>query len=168
MSYECRATRRTVLWHGHWTAHALVSQVLAHKGNLRDDLAPFLYRYQVSLVEIQIADEILVIERRTGDGGPGELYWLQLCHRRDNAAPPGLVADFQKSCDRFLGIVLVGDCPLGALRRHADPLMERVVIDFQHHPIRRHLQFMPVEIPVVEILVYLLYRVTEGAVRAYR
>ena len=46
--------------------------------------------------------------------------------------------------------------------------MERVVIDFQYHPIRRHLQLMPMEIPVVEILIYFLYRVTECAVRAYR
>ena len=46
--------------------------------------------------------------------------------------------------------------------------MERIVIDFQYYPIRRHLQLMPVEIPVVEVLVYLLYRVTECAVRAYR
>ena len=117
-------------------------------------------------MEAQVADEVLIIECRTGDGGPGELYRLQQCHRGDDAASPGLVANFQEPRNSLLGIVLIGDRPLRTFCRHPDPLMEGVVVDLQHRPVSRHLQLVSVEIPVVEILVYLLHRVAEGAVGA--
>ena len=166
MPDESGATGWAALRHRDRSSHLLVSQVLAHKGDLGDDLTPFLHRHEVSLVEVQVADEVLIIECRTGDGGTGELYRLQQRHRCDDAASPGLVANFQEPRNSLLGIVLIGDRPLRTFCRHPDPLMEGVVVDLQHHPVSRHLQLVPVEIPVVEILIYLLHRVAEGAVRA--
>ena len=122
--------------------------VQVHAHDLRDDLATFLYIDMVANVQVEGADEVLVVQRGATHRGTGQLHRLHVGHGGHSARPPHLVGHFQQASARSLGLELIGNGPTGALGRESERALLSQTVHFQHDAVGSHRQVLALRVPV--------------------
>ena len=153
--------RRAALWTAAYELHGLGNDgalVDVDADNLRDNLAALLHVDHVAQVQVERADEVLVVQRGAAHGGACQLHGLHVGHRGDGTGAAHLIGDLQQARLGTLGLELVGNGPAGRLGGIAQRTLLLQRVDFQHDAVGRHRQVFALPVPVVDVVENLLHR----------
>src|SRR5574344_1766122 len=158
ISHERCATFGTCLHKFHRLC-AFLSALHIHTHNLRDYLSSLFHIHIVSQMQVETADEVLVVESGTLHHRSRKLHRLHVCHRGHGSRSPHLECHAKQSGALTLSLKLICYCPsrtLGCISQL--PLLgERVHL--QHYSICCHRQIFSLHVPLVYKGVYLFERV---------
>ena len=136
--------------------------------HLGDDVAGLADDDPVADQHALAFDLLLVVEGGPGDGRAGDLDRLGHRERCHAAGAPDADLDVEQLGDGFFRRVLVGDRPARRPGRAAQAALERHLVDLDDHAVDFVLGVVPMLAPVVDVLVELLGRGEDLAVRRNR
>ncbi len=108
---------------------------LIHLHDLRNDFPRLLHPDGIADAHVQTVDEVLVVQRRGGNGGAGKTDRLQNRLWRQNAGASHLRHDVTDDAGLFFRRILIGHRPARRFCRAAKPLPRTQVVELDHRAV---------------------------------
>ena len=117
----------------------------------RDHIPPLHDGDAVAYGEFELVDVLLVVERRTSDGGAAQSDRLQLRHRGYASGAPDLDGDAKDLRDGLRGLELVCDRPAGMMFRVAEGFAHVELVDLGDHAVYLVFEGAPPERDLLQV-----------------
>ena len=152
-----RAAHRATFHKFHRTA-AFLTLRFVDTYYLRNNLTAFLHVYIIAVVNVELADYILIMKRSALNHRAGKQYRLKICDRRNHPHPSGLERHEFQLCQCLLCLKLISYGPTRRLRRAPEKTLLLEIIDLEYKPVCRYFQFLPFNVPIINELLHFLHR----------
>ena len=132
-----------------WLATGL-ALFFVNPNNLGDDFASLFHIEHVTLVDVQLFDDVCIVQRCAFDDGAAQQHWVKVSHRCDDTRAAHLEGhELQPGAFAFRG-ELIGNRPSRGFGRGAQVELLAQGIDFEHEAIGGNWQFFSLYVPVAD------------------
>ena len=133
-----------------------------YAGDLRNDLACLLHIEMVSLVDIELAHDVVVMERRAFHDGSREEHRFQIRHRGDDSHSSGFERYEPQGSARSLGIEFEGHGPSRRFGGEAEVELLAQGVDLEDEAVGGHGELLAVLVPISDELVDIFQSLQAG------
>ena len=120
-----------------------------YPNDLRDNLSPFLHVHHIMLMQIQLSNNILVMQRSPLHGSTRDMNRFQIRHRSNRTGTSHLVIHAKQSRFHPFRLKLISHSPTRRFRRVSQLQLLPDTIHLDHDPVNRYRKILPFHIPLV-------------------